>query len=81
MSLPRPILWIGPTDGAIAAALRALPHAGIFAPGQAKAVADWLLARHAEGRAQITRTIDPAAHRSEALAAMSRLVGDLAARR
>ena len=36
MSLPRPIVWIGPTDGAIAAELRALPHAGIFAPGQGR---------------------------------------------
>jgi hypothetical protein len=74
MSLPRPIVWIGPTDGAIAAALRPLPHAGVFAPDEAKKVAEWVLARHAEGPVQIAKTVDAAAHRREALAAMSRIV-------
>ncbi len=41
-TLPRPLLWIGPTDGAIARELRGLPHAGVFQPGEAEAVADWL---------------------------------------
>jgi colanic acid biosynthesis glycosyl transferase WcaI len=41
-TLPRPILWIGPVDGAIAHMLRDLPSAGIFAPGQATQIADWL---------------------------------------
>jgi len=41
-TLPRPVLWIGPVDGAIAHKLRSLPSAGIFAPGQAAEVADWL---------------------------------------
>ena len=44
--LGRPILWVGPTDGAIARRLRAVaPGAGIFAPGAAGAVADWVEAR------------------------------------
>lgn len=81
MSLPRPIVWIGPTDGAIAAELRALPHAGIFAPGQATDIADWLLARQAAGESgNVGATLDPAAHRREALAALGKVVSDLAAR-
>ena len=42
MALPRPVLFVGPTDGAIAHELRALPHAGIFAPGDAEGVANWI---------------------------------------
>lgn len=41
-SLPRRILWVGPVDGAIARDLRAFPHAGIFAPGQGRQIADWI---------------------------------------
>jgi len=41
-ALPRPILWVGPTDGAIARDLETLPHAGIFAPGDAAGVAKWV---------------------------------------
>jgi hypothetical protein len=40
--LPRPLVWIGDPDGAIARELRLMPHAGIFAPGQARELADWL---------------------------------------
>ena len=39
--LPRPILYVGPEDGAIAQRLRSR-GAGTFAPGQAVAVADWI---------------------------------------
>jgi hypothetical protein len=45
MSLPRPIVWVGPTDGAIARVLRGFPHAGLFAPGQRSELAAWLLAQ------------------------------------
>jgi hypothetical protein len=72
-------VWIGPTDGAIAAELRPLPHAGIFAPGQAREVADWVIARHA-APAEVAATIDAAAHRREALGMLSRLVNELATR-
>lgn len=72
MSLPRPILWIGPDDGAIAAALRALPHAGLFLPGQGRQVAEWLLAQQASGTSVArSATVDPAAHRREALRTLS----------
>ena len=40
--LPRPVLFVGPEDGAIAARLRARGHAGVFAPGRANAVAAWV---------------------------------------
>ncbi|MGA3170502.1 MAG: glycosyltransferase [Chthoniobacteraceae bacterium] len=42
-ALPRPILWVGPTDGAIARDLGTLPHTGIFAPGDAAGVAKWVV--------------------------------------
>lgn len=41
-TLPRPILWVGPVDGAIARQLRKLPQAGIFAPGKTAQIAGWL---------------------------------------
>ena len=75
MSLPRPILWVGPVDGAIARMLRAFPHAGIFAPGQGSEVADWLLARKAGGA--VAAVFDPAAHRTASLAAWRELFSAL----
>ena len=41
-SLPRPILWVGRVDRAIARDLGSLPQSGIFAPGDAAGVVDWL---------------------------------------
>lgn len=73
LSLPRPILWVGPTDGAIARMLRGVAHAGVFAPGQAREVAAWLLVRRAES-AVVPPAIDPAAHREEALVAWRRVL-------
>ncbi len=43
--LPRPVLFVGPVDGAIAGRLRDRGDAGVFAPGQAEAVARWIEAR------------------------------------
>ena len=40
--LPRPILWVGPTDGAVAEMLRRRSGSGIFPPGSGNAIADWL---------------------------------------
>ena len=40
--LPRPVLFVGPCDGAIAGRLRERGNAGVFAPGQARAIADWI---------------------------------------
>jgi colanic acid biosynthesis glycosyl transferase WcaI len=73
LSLPRAILWVGPTDGAIASLLRQYPHTGVFAPGQAVEVAEWLLARHAKATA-VAPALDPAAHRAEALREWKRVL-------
>lgn len=72
MSLPRAILFVGPVDGAIAAELRRFPHAGIFAPGDVSAVAEWIAARRCGG--EIGTPLDARAHRADALAAWGRLV-------
>lgn len=78
MSLPRPILWVGPCDGAIARMLRELPHAGVFAPGEQGRIAEWLMALKAAGTdVPAARVFDPAAHRAAALAAWMGLFRDL----
>jgi len=41
-SLPRPVLFIGPTNGAIAGEVRRLKGSGVFAPGDAAGVAAWI---------------------------------------
>jgi glycosyltransferase involved in cell wall biosynthesis len=70
LSLPRPMFWVGPTDGAIARLLEKAPQAGIFAPGQAASIADWLLALQESGSPSAMQlAVDPAAHREAALAA------------
>jgi hypothetical protein len=70
-SLPRPILWVGPVDRAIARDLATLPQAGIFAPGDAAGIARWLsetaLTRECEPR-------DPAAIREAGLRAWLEIV-------
>lgn len=40
--LPRHVLFVGPEDGAIAGRLRDRGDAGVFAPGEAEAVARWI---------------------------------------
>jgi len=70
MSLPRPILWVGPVDGAIARMLRDFPHAGIFAPGEEARIADWLIAMKTGGAdIPLAQIFDPAAHRAASLGA------------
>ena len=73
LSLPRPILWVGPVEGAIARKLRSLPQAGIFAPGEAQEVADWLIALKEKPGAVTGPAMHPAAHREAALAEWLRL--------
>ena len=74
LGLPRCILWVGPTDGAIARKLRALPKAGVFAPGQAAEVANWLLALKTRFGTATSAAMDPAEHREAALNAWQRLL-------
>ncbi len=75
LTLPRPILFVGPVDGAIAADLRGLAHAGVFAPGDAEGVARWITERRAQ-RIEIPRDAlaNPQRQRSEALAAWTALL-------
>jgi len=74
LGLPRPILWVGPVDGAIARTLRALPDSGVFAPGQAAEVASWLLELQARAKAERRPAIDPAQQRTAALASWQHLL-------
>ena len=75
MSLPRPLIWIGPTDSAIAKMLRALGHTGIFAPGESAKLADWLVAHSTSATPAPSATIFNAAkHRAESLAALTALI-------
>lgn len=73
MSLPRPILWVGPDSGAIASLLRERPNSGIFRPGDAAGVADWILRqiRHPSVEA---RGEDPLQIRRDALAKWAGLI-------
>jgi glycosyltransferase involved in cell wall biosynthesis len=77
LGLPRAILWVGPTEGAIGRKLQALPQAGVFAPGEAEAVADWLLALKTRLAPHPVPAIDPAAHREAMLNAWMQLVARL----
>jgi colanic acid biosynthesis glycosyl transferase WcaI len=67
LDVSRPVVWVGPTDGAIAAHLRSLEWIGVFAPGEAGKLADWLGALEREGTAVISRPGSAAETRSAAL--------------
>jgi glycosyltransferase involved in cell wall biosynthesis len=80
MTLGRPILWIGPTDGAIARELRSRKHDGIFDPGDSEGVAAWIIQRRtvseaAPHTAHAPIRSDAAAHREQALAEWWSLLG------
>ena len=67
--LPRPILFVGPQDGAIAALLKARPKTGIFAPGDFAAVARWVEERRGDNAPlKEMDATDVARHRRESLA-------------
>ena len=75
LTLPRPILFVGPTDGAIAAELRGYAHAGVFAPGDADGVARWIAAQRASRAVISSGSISGAEQqRSAALAAWGELL-------
>jgi hypothetical protein len=81
MSLPRAIVWVGPLESAVAHELRQFPHARSFAPGQARELAGWLIARQTSGEeVPASAVFDPAAHRRQALAAWVSLVAEGAVR-
>jgi hypothetical protein len=69
LALPRPILFVGPPDGDIGRSLRAMTHAGVFAPGDARGVAAWLTQMKERGLAAIIGdVVDAETHREESLA-------------
>jgi glycosyltransferase involved in cell wall biosynthesis len=72
-ALARPILFIGPIQGAIAADLRLHSHAGIFAPGDHTGVADWLEKQRANPASAVS-VADPATRRAESIAHWLRLI-------
>jgi glycosyltransferase involved in cell wall biosynthesis len=75
MSLPRPIAWVGPADGAIANELRSFAHAGIFSPGQSHEIADWLMDRKRLGESvSPSAALDAAVHRTRALASWKEII-------
>ena len=79
LTLPRPILFVGPADGAIAAELRGLRHAGVFAPGDADGVAAWIAALRGQRIVVSPDSISSAdAHRGEALRAWRGLLEQVA---
>lgn len=76
ITLPRPILFVGPPDGAIAAELRGFAHAGTFAPGDAEGVANWIATVRWARPAIAAGSISSAEQqRSAALAAWGELLG------
>jgi hypothetical protein len=69
LALPRPILFVGPVDGDIGRSLRSLPHAAVFAPGDARGVASWLMQLRDHGLpVRPEDVVDAAAHRAACLA-------------
>jgi len=69
LGLPRLVLFIGPKEGAIASLLRNESRAGVFAPGDFAAVANWIEAqRSAPDVFSQTCITDVRAHRERSLA-------------
>ncbi len=80
LTLPRPILFVGPADGAIASELRGVPHAGVFAPGDAGGVASWIAGQRASRPAIAPGSVQSAGHqRAAALAEWRGLIARAAA--
>jgi len=75
LTLPRPLLWVGPRDGSTARQISHRPHTGIFVPGQAAEIADCLLAlRKQTPRFTAADLFDAPAQRCEALAEWCALI-------
>ena len=82
VTLPRPLLWIGPTNGAVAGLLRTLPHAGVFSAGQAAQIADWIIAlKERPPSIERNATFDAARHRESSLKQLTMLILEAGERR
>jgi glycosyltransferase involved in cell wall biosynthesis len=68
LTLPRPILFVGPADGAIARELTAYPHARTFATGRAEEVATWIERLRCESvTVNMAEVFDAREHRAQSL--------------
>ena len=76
LALPRRVLWIGPEHGAIADELRTSRHAGIFAPGRCRDIAEWLVQMRLETR-EVVPAVNAHAHRSASLASWKTLIEEV----
>lgn len=79
LTLPRPILWIGPAAGAISRHLCALPNVGLFEPGEACKIAAWLLALSQRECPHIVPVADAKSDRAASLEAWRSLVRETGA--
>ncbi len=73
MHLPRPILWIGTADGAVAALLKQSGRAGVFGCGENEAVAEWIAGQF-HGDAASGQAVDGRAERANSLAKWEELL-------
>lgn len=79
LTLPRPLLFVGPSGGAIAEELRHYPHARAIAPGAAAEVASTVLSwRRNPPAIHRAATVDAGADRRQALTRWRSLVRELA---
>jgi glycosyltransferase involved in cell wall biosynthesis len=68
LTLPRPILFIGPTDGAIARDLAHYPHARTFAPGSTEEIGAWIERLRGEPMTvTMAEVFDARGHRAQSL--------------
>lgn len=74
LTLPRPIVFVGDVNGAIASELRGLSQAAVFAPGESERLAEWLARLREQGTPADCVTHDAGAHRRHSLAAFHRLI-------
>lgn len=84
-TLPRPIVWVGAPTGAIAASLRSHPGLnGVFAPGDAEHLAEWLLSHVDDFKAAARQPVSSqtirdqlAASREKSVEAWHHLLGEV----
>jgi glycosyltransferase involved in cell wall biosynthesis len=80
ISLPRPLLWIGPKAGAVADLLRTFPHAGVFSAGEPAQIADWIIAlKERPTLIEASATFDAARHRQSSIEQLATLILDAGA--
>lgn len=65
--LPRPLLWVGDTEGKAASGLKSRPQTGVFAPGQTARIKQWLLDTVVQEPLAVVRAVDPSGQRSEGM--------------